>query len=107
MVSWTSPASWSSISMPASWSSTMMSLASRRLTANATRCCCAPSCRLRSTRRRSASPLATTLARDSTQLVCLLADLVQRRLEGGVELGVVQGQPDLACKVRQHPVIVL
>ena len=43
----------------------MMSLASRRLTASATRCCWAPSCRFRSTRRRSASPLATMRARDS------------------------------------------
>ena len=49
----------------ASGSSAMMSLARRRLTASATRCCCAPSCRLRSTRRRSASPLATMRARDS------------------------------------------
>ena len=65
IVSWTSPASWSSISRPASGSSTMMSLASRRFTASATRCCWAPSCRFRSTRRRSASPLATILALDS------------------------------------------
>ena len=42
----------------------MMSRARRRFTAIATRCCCAPSCRLRSTRRRSASPLATMRARD-------------------------------------------
>ncbi len=50
---------------PAAGSSATTSLASRRLTASATRCCWAPSCRLRSTRRRSASPLATTRARDA------------------------------------------
>ena len=41
------------------------------------------------------------------QRVRLLADLVQRGLQGGVELGVVEGQPDLAGQVGQHPVVVL
>ncbi len=38
---------------------------SRTLTASATRCCCAPSCRLRSMRRRSASAAATNRPRDA------------------------------------------
>ena len=37
------------------------------------------------------------------QRIRLLADLVQRRLQRGVELGVVEGQPDLPRQVRQAP----
>ena len=37
------------------------------------------------------------------QLVGLLAQLVQRGLQGGVELGVVEGQPDLAGQVGRAP----
>ena len=39
--------------------------------------------------------------------VGLLADLVQGRLQGGVELRVVQGQPDLPGQVGQDTVVVL
>ena len=41
------------------------------------------------------------------QRVGLLADLVQRGLQRGVELGVVEGQPDLAGQVGEDPVVVL
>ena len=64
MVALTSSASWSSIVAAVCGSSVMMSRVMRRCTASATRCCCAPSCRSRSTRRRSASALATILERD-------------------------------------------
>ena len=41
------------------------------------------------------------------QGVRLLAHLVQRGLQRGVELGVVEGQPDLARQVGEHTVVVL
>ena len=64
MVSFTASPSASSISAAASGSSARMSLVRRRFTASATRCCCAPSWRLRSILRRSASPVATMRARE-------------------------------------------
>ena len=41
------------------------------------------------------------------ELVRLLADLVQGGLQGGVELGVVQGEPDLAGQVGKDTIVVL
>ena len=41
------------------------------------------------------------------QLVGLLAQLVEGRLQGGVELGVVERQADLAGQVGEDPVVVL
>ncbi len=107
MVSWTSPASWSSISMPASGSSTMMSLASRRLTASATRCCCAPSWRLRSTRRRSASPLATILARDSRSASACLRTSSSVVCSAVSSWELWRASPTCRARSVEHPVVVL
>ena len=41
------------------------------------------------------------------QLVGLLAHLVERGLQRGVELRVVQREPDLARQLGEHPVVVL
>ena len=65
IVSFTSAASASSISDAVAGSSERRSFASRRFTASATRCCCAPSCKLRSILRRSASAVATMRAREA------------------------------------------
>ena len=41
------------------------------------------------------------------QLVGLLAQLVERGLQRGVELGVVQGEADLAGQLGEHPVVLV
>ncbi len=87
-------------------SSSTASLARRSLTASATRCCCAPSCRLRSSLRRSASPAATMRARDCCSSSLRVAQLVERCLQRSVELDVVQGEADLAGQLGEHAVVV-
>ena len=67
--------------------------ASRRLSASETSRCCAPSCRLRSSRRRSASPASTIRAREAASCVARLG--VGERLGG--ELGEV-GEPLLGAR---------
>ncbi len=62
---WRSSPSWSSRSRAAAGSVSATCRASRTVTASATRCCWAPSCRLRSILRRSRSAAATTRAREA------------------------------------------
>ena len=64
MASWRLPLISSIMAMASSGSSSTASRVRRSFTASATRCCWAPSCRLRSSLRRSASPAATMRARD-------------------------------------------
>ena len=77
MASCTSPRTSSIIASAPSGSSPTASPARRSLTASATRCCWAPSWRLRSSLRRSASPAATMRAREARQLFVGLAQLVE------------------------------
>ena len=98
--------SWSRISSDASGSLSASFRAKRTLTASATRCCCAPSCRLRSIWRRAASEAATMRARDSCSSSAWWRSSSSDSLEGGVELDVVQRQPDLAGQLGQHRVVV-
>ena len=85
----------------------MMSLARRRFTASATRCCCAPSWRLRSTRRRSASPLATILARDSRRASACLRTSSRVVCSAVSSWELWSAKPDLARQVGEHAVVVL
>ena len=73
--------------------------ASPSFTASATRCCCAPSCRLRSMWRRDSSDAATMRARDAWSSCVGGPHLGEARLERGVELAVVDRDRDLAGDV--------
>ena len=105
--SWRSRPIWSSIVLACSGSVSAIWRASRTPTASATRCCCAPSCRSRSMRRRSVSVASTMRARERAQLVGLAAHRVERLLQRGVELHVVQREPDLAGELGEREVVGL
>ncbi len=96
---------WSSIAFACSGSLSAIWRARRTATASATRCCCAPSCRSRSMRRRSVSVASTMRARDRAELVGLAADRVERLLQRGVELHVVQREADLARELGEREVV--
>ncbi len=96
IAAWTSPLISSIIAIASAGSSSTASRARRSFTASATRCCWAPSWRLRSSLRRSASPAATMRgARLPAAPRCACCSSSQAGLEGGVELHVVQrrGRP--------------
>ena len=107
IASWRLARTSSIIASASAGSSTTASFASRSLTASDTRCCCAPSCRLRSSLRRSASPAATIRTRDARNSSLVVAQLIERRLERCVELHVVKRETDLTGQLGQHPIVVL
>ena len=107
MVSFTASPRASSISAADSGSSSSMSLARRRFTASATRCCWAPSWRLRSILRRSASPVATMRAREACRSSLARLQVLEALLEGGVELHVVEREAHLAGQLGEHAVVLL
>ncbi len=73
--------------------------ASRRLTASATRCCCAPSWMSRSSRRRSASWVSISRSRDARSSAARARQLV---VPGG-ELGPQPDQPQHEPGLRREP----
>ena len=81
--------------------------ASPTFTASATRCCCAPSCRLRSMRRRDSSAAVDDAAPGGLQLLVALPQRLEAGLQGRVELHVVERQADLAGELGEHALVLV
>ena len=45
-------------------------------------------------------------AREAWQVLVGQPEVLEALLEGGVELDVVEGEPDLAGQLREHPVVL-